>query len=302
MTQATSPPSDISDNQDTGYNTRSGTTDPPVSAGLTAKAAADRATRRSHIAGAALIFVAIGFVSVALWYSITSGQGEGGLAPTPAGTWEQLTTILSDPFYVDGPASVGIFWHMLASLQRVLIGFGIAAAIAIPLGFLLGNSTRIRWAVEPFVQVLRPVSPLAWLPLGLALLRDSESTAIFVIVMASLWPILLNTIDGVQKINPMYMQLARTLEASRSQVVRRIQLPAALPSMVTGLRLSLSTAWLVIIAAEMLVGSRGMGYFVWNQWNKLSVPAIVVAIVLIGVVGFALDRLVVLSARLVPHS
>lgn len=184
----------------------------------------------------------------------------------------------------------------------MLIGFGIAAAIAIPLGFLLGNSTRIRWAVEPFVQVLRPVSPLAWLPLGLALLRDSESTAIFVIVMASLWPILLNTIDGVQKINPMYMQLARTLEASRSQVVRRIQLPAALPSMVTGLRLSLSTAWLVIIAAEMLVGSRGMGYFVWNQWNKLSVPAIVVAIVLIGVVGFALDRLVVLSARLVPHS
>lgn len=271
------------------------------SLGLAAKTEAERNARRSRVIGAALIFLVICIVGVGLWTALTADQGADGLAPTPAGTWEKLVEVLSDPFYVTGPASVGIFWHMMASLQRVLIGFLIAALIAIPLGFLLGNSTRIRWAVEPFVQVLRPVSPLAWLPLGLALLRDAENTAIFVIVMASLWPMLLNTIDGVQKINPMYMKLAQTLEASRWQVIWKIQLPAALPSMLTGVRLSMSTAWLVIIAAEMLVGSRGMGYFVWNQWNQLSVPAIVVAILLIGVVGFILDRLVILAARRIPQ-
>ncbi|WP_084759720.1 ABC transporter permease [Nocardia mangyaensis] len=272
-----------------------------ISLGLAAKTAADRAARRAQVAGAALLFVVICVIGLGIWSVVTADQGADGLAPTPGATWNQLVTILSDPFYVSGPASVGIFWHLVASLQRVLTGFLIAAAIAIPLGFLLGSATRIRWAVEPFVQVLRPVSPLAWLPLGLALLRDAENTAIFVIVMASLWPMLLNTIEGVQKVDPLYMQLARTLEASRAQVIRTIQLPAALPSILTGLRLSLSTAWLVIIAAEMLVGSRGMGYFVWNQWNRLSVPAILVAILLIGAVGFALDRLVVWGATKIPH-
>lgn len=281
--------------------TEKASTPPDTAPSVLAKIAADRAALRAQVAGAVLLFLAISVVGIGIWSVATADQGADGLAPTPGGTWDQLVTILKDPFYVTGPASVGIFWHLVASLQRVLTGFLLAAVIAIPLGFLLGNSARIRWATEPFVQVLRPVSPLAWLPLGLALLRDSENTAIFVIVMASLWPILLNTIDGVQKVNPLYMQLARTLEASRAQVIRSIQLPAALPSILTGLRLSLSTGWLVIIAAEMLVGSRGMGYFVWNQWNRLSVPAIVVAILLIGAVGFVLDRLVVWGAKQIPH-
>ncbi|MGV9409663.1 ABC transporter permease [Nocardia sp. NPDC003693] len=295
MTRAQDPPAVVAEEPVT--RAKSATTPPSVAA----KVAADRLAFRAKVAGSVLLFLVISIVGVGIWSVATADQGIDGLAPTPGGTWDQLVAILRDPFYVTGPASVGIFWHLAASLQRVLTGFLIAAVIAIPLGFLLGNSTRIRWATEPFVQVLRPVSPLAWLPLGLALLRDSEHTAIFVIVMASLWPILLNTIDGVQQVNPLYMQLARTLEASRVQVIRSIQLPAALPSILIGLRLSLSTGWLVIIAAEMLVGSRGMGYFVWNQWNRLSVPAIVVAILLIGAVGFVLDRLVVWAATRIPR-
>ncbi|MGA9870727.1 MAG: ABC transporter permease [Rhodococcus sp. (in: high G+C Gram-positive bacteria)] len=244
----------------------------------------------------------ISVVFVGLWHVVTAGQAASGLAPTPAATWRRMVEILGDPFYVAGPNSVGVFWHLLASLQRVLIGFGLAAAMAIPLGLLLGTSTSLRWAVDPFVQILRPVSPLAWLPLGLALLRDAEATALFVIFMSALWPILLNTIDGVRSVNPLYLDLARTVEARQVTVIRKIVLPSALPTMITGLRMSLSTAWLVIIAAEMLVGGRGMGYFVWNEWNKLNIPSIIVAILLIGVVGLILDRAVTALQKLVPHA
>lgn len=225
-----------------------------------------------------------------------------GSHPGPADVWPRGTEILADPFYRDGPSSVGIFWHLMASLRRVLIGFLIAAAIAIPVGFLLGMITPLRWGLEPLVQVLRPVSPLAWLPIGLALLRDSENTALFVIIMSALWPMLLQTISGVMGINPLYRDLARTPGTNRRDTFRHILLPATLPSIVTGMRLSLSTAWLVIIAAEMLVGGRGMGYFVWNMWNRLDIAAIVVAIVIIGVVGFVLDQIVSNIQKVVPSA
>lgn len=221
--------------------------------------------------------------------------------PTPARTWDRAVEILSDPFYRDGPASVGIFWHMVASLRRVLIGFAIAMVIAIPLGFWLGSSATFRRATDPFVQILRPVSPLAWLPLGLALLRDAENTAVFVIILSALWPTLLNTIEAVRGIHPTYKNLAATLGTSRMQQLLYIVGPAALPGIITGMRQSLSTAWLVIVAAEMLVGGQGVGFFVWNMWNRLDIDAIVVVIVLIGVIGLALDYLVASLQKVVRY-
>ncbi|TLP79373.1 ABC transporter permease [Nesterenkonia sphaerica] len=242
----------------------------------------------------------IGFVSV--WHITTAGLDDGGLAPTPAATWDRLTEMLTDAFMLDGPNNVGIFYHLVASLQRVLLGFGLAALVAVPLGLLLGTSRVINDGLDPFIQVLRPVSPLAWLPLGLALLRDSQMTAIFVIFMAAIWPILISTIDGVRRVNPLFLDLAKSLETDTKTRIFKVLLPATLPAIVIGLRTALSTAWLVIVAAEMIVGGRGMGHFVWNEWNALNTPSIVVAIVIIGGVGFVLDRSIAQLQRLVPKA
>lgn len=236
-----------------------------------------------------------------VWQLAASAGWLSDIAPTPAGTLDRGMEILVDPFYRDGPSSVGIFWHLLASLRRVLTGFVIALIIAIPLGFWLGASTTLRRAVDPMVQILRPVSPLAWLPLGLALLRDAEHTAVFVIVLSALWPMLLNTIDAVRGVQPSYLDLAATLGSSRWQRLRYVTAPAALPGIITGMRLSLSTSWLVIVAAEMLVGGRGIGFFVWNMWNRLDINAIVVAIILIGLVGLVLDHLVASLQKVVRY-
>ncbi|MHA2787778.1 ABC transporter permease [Corynebacterium sp. S7] len=238
---------------------------------------------------------------LALWQIAVSAGWLSDIAPTPARTWQRGVEILSDPFYRNGPASVGIFWHLLASLRRVLIGFAIAMIIAIPLGFLLGTSTTLRRALDPAIQILRPVSPLAWLPLGLALLQDAENTAVFVIVLSALWPTLINTISAVHDIHPRYLNLAATLGSSRWLTLRHVLLPAALPGIVTGMRLSLSTSWLVIVAAEMLVGGQGIGFFVWNMWNRLDIDAIVVAILLIGITGLILDHLVASIQKVVRH-
>lgn len=266
---------------------------------LQQKARAERSRERIRTTALFLMFF-VGFI--ALWQLATAGIDDGGLAPTPGATWERLLEILSDAFLLDGPNNVGIFYHLLASLQRVLIGFGLAAIIAVPLGLLLGTSRIFHDGLDPFIQVLRPVSPLAWLPLGLALLRDSQMTAVFVIFMAALWPILIATIDGVRRVNPLYIDLAKSLEADTKTRTFKVLLPAALPGIVTGLRTALSTAWLVIVAAEMIVGGRGMGHFVWNEWNALNTPSIVVAIVIIGGVGFILDRSIAQLQRLVPKA
>lgn len=249
----------------------------------------------------ALVGLALLAGFLGLWQLAASSGWLSDIAPTPGGTLTRAAEILSDPFYRDGPASVGIFWHLLASLRRVLTGFVIALVIAVPLGFWLGSSATFRRAVDPFVQILRPVSPLAWLPLGLALLRDAENTAVFVIVLSALWPMLINTIQAVQNIQPSYLHLAATLGATRWQRLRYVLAPAALPGIITGMRLSLSTSWLVIVAAEMLVGGRGVGFFVWNMWNRLDVNAIVVAIILIGLTGLILDHLVASLQKVVRH-
>ena len=236
-----------------------------------------------------------------VWQLIAAAGWLSDIAPTPARTLSRGAEILADPFYRDGPASVGIFWHMVASLRRVLFGFIIAMLIAIPLGFWLGSSTTFRRATDPFVQILRPVSPLAWLPLGLALLRDAENTAVFVIILSALWPTLLNTIEAVRGVHPSYKNLGATLGTSRVDRLFYIIGPAALPGIITGMRQSLSTAWLVIVAAEMLVGGQGVGFFVWNMWNRLDIDAIVVVIVLIGAIGLALDYLVASLQKVVRY-
>lgn len=246
--------------------------------------------------GIVIFLILIGIWQFAAWSGWLSD-----IAPTPKGTLQRGIEILSDPFYRDGPASVGIFWHVVASLRRVLFGFGIAMLIAIPLGFWLGRSTVLRQAVDPLVQILRPVSPLAWLPLGLALLRDAENTAVFVIILSSLWPTLLYTIEAVRGIHPTYQNLAATLGTNWWQRLVFVTAPASLPGIITGMRQSLSTAWLVIVAAEMLVGGQGVGFFVWNMWNRLDVDAIVVVIVLIGLIGLILDYLVASLQKVVRY-
>ena len=269
--------------------------------GRTATATAGRKKRRDSPWKAMGLGIALFIVFIGIWQAVAAAGWLSDIAPTPARTWDRAVEILSDPFYRDGPASVGIFWHMVASLRRVLIGFVIAMVIAIPLGFWLGSSDTFRRATDPFVQILRPVSPLAWLPLGLALLRDAENTAVFVIILSALWPTLLNTIEAVRGIHPTYKNLASTLGTNRMQQLLYIVGPAALPGIITGMRQSLSTAWLVIVAAEMLVGGQGVGFFVWNMWNRLDIDAIVVVIVLIGVIGLALDYLVASLQKVVRY-
>lgn len=256
----------------------------------------------SQVDGRALAtFLVLLAVGLTVWDVAVRAQLVSSLIPAPGTVLSETAVALRHPFYVRGPNSVGIGWHLLASLTRVLLGCGLAAAVAVPLGFLIGTSRTLARAVDPFLQVLRPVSPLAWLPIGLALLQDSQHTAIFVIFMAALWPTLLNTILGVRAVPPAYVALARTLEAGRLTIARRVLLPAALPSILTGVRLSLGMGWLVIVAAEMLIGGRGIGYFIWNKWNNLDVAGIGVAILLIGLVGLVLDRALQQFERLVAY-
>lgn len=246
--------------------------------------------RRLNIRAVGL-FAAILVAWLIAWDLLVRNGVVGVLTPSPGQVLDRFLEVFADPFFRGGVNNVGIGWQLLASLRRVMTGFTLAVAVAVPMGFAIGSSPTLSKAIDPFVQILKPVSPLAWLPIGLAVLKDSEATSIFVIFMSSLWPILLNTILGVRSVPAQYLALARTLEAKRSKVVRQILFPAALPNVVTGLRVSLGIAWLVIVAAEMLIGGRGIGHFLWNEWNNLNVASIVVAILLIGFVGLVLDRL-----------
>jgi nitrate/nitrite transport system permease protein len=238
-----------------------------------------------------LVFIGMILVTSVLWETVVRMGVVSSLIPAPTQVIASGYETLKDPFYNYGVNDVGIGLHLLSSLQRVLTGFLLASLLAVPLGFLIGTSEVVSKAIDPIVQILRPVSPLAWLPIGLATLQDSESTAIFVIFISSIWPILLNTIFGVRNISPIYLNVARTLETNRWMVIRHILLPASLPNIITGLRVSMGVAWLVIIAAEMLIGGRGIGYFVWNEWNNLNISNIIVCILVIGLVGIGLDRL-----------
>jgi nitrate/nitrite transport system permease protein len=236
--------------------------------------------------------LAIAAVFLSVWELLVRAHVLLPIMPSPTKVLTQAIVMLGDPFYEAGTNDVGIGWQLLASLRRVGIGFLLATLIAVPLGFVIGMSAVAAKAVDPFVQVLRPVSPLAWLPMGLAVLQDSERTAIFVIFISAMWPTVLNTIFAVRQLPRTYLNVARTYNASSWTIVRRVLLPGALPGILTGLRISLGISWLVIVAAEMLIGGRGIGYFVWNEWNNLDIASIIVCIGVIGGVGLALDRLI----------
>ncbi len=205
--------------------------------------------------------------------------------PRPSDVAVRAWALLRDPFYVHGTNDQGIGIQLAWSLLRVAIGFGLAVLVAVPLGFLIGMSPVLSGALDPIIQVLRPVSPLAWMPLALYTIKDSGISAIFVIFICAIWPMLLNTAYGVGSVRREWLNVARTLEAGTLRTAFRVILPAAAPTIMTGMRISIGIAWLVIIAAEMLVGGTGIGYFVWNQWNNLSIADIIVAILLIGLVG-----------------
>ena len=211
--------------------------------------------------------------------------------PTPMDIGATIVKQLSDPFYDHGPNDKGIALQLAYSLGRVALGFGIALIVAVPLGFLIGMSPLFRKALDPFIQVLKPISPLAWMPLALYTIKDSTISGIFVIFICSVWPMLINTAFGVAAVRRDWLNVARTLEVRPLRRAFQVILPAAAPTIVTGMRISMGIAWLVIVAAEMLVGGTGIGYFVWNEWNNLSLTNVIFAVLLIGVFGMLLDLL-----------
>jgi len=217
--------------------------------------------------------------------------------PGPAATWVSAAQLFAHPFYDNGPNDQGIGWNILASLGRVAIGFGLAAVVGIPCGFVLGRFRFINAMFSPIISLLRPVSPLAWLPLGLLLFKHAQPAAIWAIFICSIWPMIVNTAVGVMRVPEDYLNVARVLALSEWKIATKVLLPAVLPYMLTGVRLSIGTAWLVIVAAEMLTGGTGIGFWVWDEWNNLNVAHILVAIFVIGVVGLVLEQLLMLLAR-----
>ena len=231
---------------------------------------------------------------VAVWAVLTRNSTA---FPTPWATFAEAVKVFSDPFYKNGPNDQGIGWNILFSLERVALGFGLAAAVGIPLGFLIGRFEVIDNATSPLISLLRPVSPLAWLPIGLLVFKAANPAAIWTIFICSIWPMIINTAVGVQRVPSDYLNVARVLNLSEWKVITRILFPAVLPYMLTGVRLSVGTAWLVIVAAEMLTGGVGIGFWVWDEWNNLNVKHILIAIFVIGIVGMALEWALIAVAR-----
>jgi len=231
---------------------------------------------------------------IAVWALIANTNKS---IPAPAETWDAAVTLFSDPFYDNGPNDKGIGWNILHSLYRVGIGFGLAAAIGIPLGFMIGRFAFLNQMLSPIISILRPVSPLAWLPIGLLVLQKAEPASIWVIFISSIWPMVLNTAAGVQRIPQDHMNVARVLNLSEFKVFTKILFPAVLPYVLTGVRLAIGVAWLVIVAAEMLTGGVGIGFWVWDEWNNLNVAHIIIAIFVVGIVGLLLEQMLMLVAK-----
>ena len=240
--------------------------------------------------GAALI--------VAIWYSATlNGSG----LPGPVATWKEALKVFAHPFYQNGPNDQGIGWNILSSLQRVAIGFGFAAAVGIPAGFMLGRFDFLAGMFNPLIGLLRPVSPLAWLPIGLLVFKRADPAATWTIFICSIWPMILNTAQGVKRVPQDYMNVARVLNLSEWKIFTKILFPSVLPYMLTGIRLSIGTAWLVIVAAEMLTGGVGIGFWIWDEWNNLKVEHIIIAIFVIGIVGLLLEQTLITIAKRFTH-
>ena len=250
---------------------------------------------RLRAIGAAVVPPLLGMAFLVLVWQIVSASSSG--IPTPLVTLQEAIKLFSDPFYSKSPNDQGIGWNLLASLQRVAIGFGLAAAVGIPAGFLIGRFRFLSAMFNPLIAILKPVSPLAWLPLGLLVFKAANPASIWAIFICSIWPMIINTAVGVQRVPQDYMNVARVLNLSEWKILTKILFPSVLPYMLTGVRLSIGTAWLVIVAAEMLTGGVGIGFWVWDEWNNLNVPHIIIAIFAIGLVGLLLEQALVAVAR-----
>ena len=225
----------------------------------------------------------------------------GATLPSPTKIWSEAYDLIVDPFFVAGPQDIGLGWRVLTSLQRVAIGYGFAAVIGVMLGTIIGQSVWAMRGLDPIFQVLRTISPLAWLPISLAAFRDSQPSAIFVIFITSVWPIIINTAVGIRNIPQDYRNVARVLQLNHLEFFWKIMIPSAAPYIFTGLRIGIGLSWLAIVAAEMLTGGVGIGFFIWDAWNSSRLSDIVVALVYIGLVGFILDRIVALIATIVTR-
>jgi nitrate/nitrite transport system permease protein len=274
---------------------------------------------RADLWGAPLLSAAILLVFLAFWHAGTrqepgaqvvdaeyaklvgaeAATGKKSAFPPPSEVGRKIWEHLTDPFYDKGPNDKGIGIQLAYSIARVLTGYLLAALVAIPIGFLIGMSPVVYRALDPFIQILKPISPLAWMPLALFTLQDSGVSAIFVIFICSMWPMLINTAFGVAAVRREWLNVAKTLEVGPLRKAFRVILPAAAPTIMTGMRISIGIAWLVIVAAEMLVGGTGIGYFVWNEWNNLSIANIISGILAIGLVGMVLDQLLARLTKLV---
>ncbi|MFN6475398.1 nitrate ABC transporter permease [Nostoc sp. DedQUE07] len=242
----------------------------------------------------------LGFLGIiVLWWIVALANHE--LMPTPPEALIANLDYILNPFYQRGPGNLGIGWLLIASLRRVLIGFLLGAVVAIPLGFLIGMSRSAMIALNPIIQIFKPVSPLAWLPIALAIFNLADPSAIFVIFITSLWPTIINTALGVSSVPKDYLDVARVLEMPRWRRITKIIWPASLPYIFTGLRISLGIAWLVIVAVEMLTGGIGIGFFVWDEWSRLNLSSVFLAVLVIGVTGLILDYAVGKIEELVTH-
>jgi len=238
-------------------------------------------------------------VALILW-QMAAGNDTSSL-PAPSRIWLESKDLILNPFFDHGGVDKGLFWHTLTSLKRVAIGFGLAAVVGIALGMLVGSSRLAHRSLDPIFQVLRTIPPLAWLPISLAALREANPSALFVIFITAIWPIVINTAVGVRNIPADYINVGRVLRLSPIEHLFTILLPAATPYIFTGLRIGVGMSWLAIIASEMLLGGVGVGFFIWDQYNSSRISDIVVALVWVGLVGFALDRLIALIGHIVSR-
>ncbi|MGE0228131.1 MAG: nitrate ABC transporter permease [Dehalococcoidia bacterium] len=246
------------------------------------------ARRLVGLASGALSLAGAACVLGLFWHAASALTGNE--LPGPVATMDTFWRLVSNPLYDNGPNDKGIGLQLIASLQRVFIGFAAGSAVAVPLGVLLGSSRLMQRVLDPVVEVLRPVSPLAWFPIGMVALQSAPQASIFVVFITSLWPTVINTAFGVRSIPQSHRDVARVFEFSRSRYLAKVVLPHSLPHILVGLRLSMGIAWLVIVAAEMLSGSTGIGFYVWDSWNASNIEQILSAILIIGIVGLALDR------------
>jgi nitrate/nitrite transport system permease protein len=238
-------------------------------------------------------------LALGLWEFLCSNAD--ATLPPPSRVLAETWELIVDPFYDRGGIDKGLFWHMSASLQRVALGYSLAAVVGVALGTLVGQSTWAMRGLDPIFQVLRTVPPLAWLPLALAAFRQGQPSAIFVIFITAIWPIIINTAVGIRNIPQDYRNVAQVLRLNHLEFFFKIMVPAAAPYIFTGLRIGIGLSWLAIVAAEMLIGGVGIGFFIWDAWNSSRISEIILALIYVGLVGFILDRIVAAAATIVTR-